>query len=58
LVAQFDPGAFKNIHAALCLIWLPKNRQKPQSSTVGTEFVSRLILKTAENLELLTNGTE
>jgi hypothetical protein len=37
---------------------LPKNRQKPQSSTIGTKFVSRLILKTVENLELLTNGTE
>jgi hypothetical protein len=51
LVAQFDSGAFKNIHAALCLIWLPKNRQKPQSSTIGTEFVSRLKLKRVENLD-------
>jgi hypothetical protein len=58
LVAQFDSGAFKNIHAALCLIWLPKNRQKPQSSTIGMEIVSRLILKTVANLEFLTIGTE
>jgi len=35
-----------------------KNRQKPQSSTIGTEFVSRLELKTVENLELFTNGAD
>jgi hypothetical protein len=34
---------------------LPKNRQKPQSSTIGTKFVSRLILKTVKNIEKSTS---
>ena len=51
LIAQFDSSGFKDVHVAVELIWLFKNRQKPQSSTIGTEFVSRLELKTVENLD-------